>query len=386
MDLRLADIYQIAAEQGVDKHTLDEALSEAFLLAYRKSPRASRHARVYIDADAGTLSILARDPVVVQDEPIEGQVEGQEPTTHVELSEEYDDTPKEFGRLAASMARQVITKLFREMEDERIFGSFKGQCGNIVTGVIQQDSRDTENVHVAVGNVEAVLPRREQVPTERYVHGERLRVYVLKVDRVEKEPGVIRPEIVVSRTHVDLVKRLFEREVPELTTGAVSIMSITREAGSRTKIAVRSHDENVSPQGSLIGPNGSRVRAVMEAINGEKIDIIRWSSDPAEYIAAALSPARVKAVRIIDPSSKMALAFISPKELSLAIGVEGQNARLAARLTGWKIGVQSVEYINDFDRDQPVEQRWDSPELIARRKHSNPDGVFTSSENVEDKN
>ena len=193
-------------------------------------------------------------------------------------------------------------------------------------------------MHIAVGDVEAILPRREQVPGERYRHGERLRVYVVNVAR-----GLKGPEIIVSRSHPELVRRLFEREVPELNSGAVSIMAIAREAGARTKIAVRANTEGVNPKGALIGPGGARVRAVMENLGPEKIDIVDWSNDPAKFVAAALSPAVATGVKVISEKNKTAIAFIHDDQLSLAIGKEGQNARLAAKLTGWKIGIESAE-------------------------------------------
>jgi N utilization substance protein A len=197
---------------------------------------------------------------------------------------------------------------------------------------------DTNNVHVSVGEVEALLPRREQVPGERYKHGERLRVYVVNVAR-----GLKGPEIIVSRSHPELVRRLFEREVPELVSGAVSIMAIAREAGARSKIAVRANADGVNPKGALIGPGGARVRAVMENLGPEKIDIVDWSADPAKFVAAALSPAVATEVNVISEKNKTAIAFIHDDQLSLAIGKEGQNARLSAKLTGWKIGIESAE-------------------------------------------
>jgi N utilization substance protein A len=267
----------------------------------------------------------------------------QEPTEdnpypRPELSDEFDDTPKDFGRMAAATARQVITLLFRQAADNKIFGAFAGQKGKLITGIVQQNLRDPNNVHIQVGDVEALLPRREQVPGEKYTHGERVRVYVVSVAR-----GLKGPEIIVSRSHPDLVKLLFEREVPELVSGAVSIMAIAREAGARTKIAVRANAQGVNPKGALIGPAGSRVRAVMENLGEEKIDIVDYSADPAAFIAAALSPAHTTQVHVVSEKNKTALAFIHDDQLSLAIGKEGQNARLAAKLTGWKIGVESEE-------------------------------------------
>lgn len=331
MDLDLTSIRQLAAEQGIDAETLDAALNEALRLAYLKTPHAQRHARVELDPRAGTFTIWARREI-----PVEATEDN--PYPRPDLSDEFDDTPKDFGRLAASTARQVITQLFRTAADNKIFGAFAGQKGKLMTGVIQQNLRDANNVHVQVGEVEALLPKREQVPGEKYRHGERLRVYVVSVAR-----GLKGPEIVVSRSHPDLVKLLFEREVPELVSGAVSIMAIAREAGARTKLAVKANAQGVNPKGALIGPSGSRVRAVMENLGDEKIDIVDYSSDPAKFIAAALSPAHTTQVNVVSEKSKTALAFIHDDQLSLAIGKEGQNARLAAKLTGWKIGVESEE-------------------------------------------
>ena len=331
MELDLAGIHQLAAGQGIDAETLDDALSEALRLAYLKTPHAAKHARVELDERAGTFTIWAQDEIPV--EPTEDN-----PHPAPQLGEEYDDTPRDFGRLAAATARQVISQLFRKAEDDRVLGAFAGQKGKLITGVVQQDAKDPTNVHIAVGDVEALLPRREQVPGERYRHGERLRVYVVNVSR-----GLRGPEIIVSRSHPELVRRLFEREVPELVSGAVSIMAIAREAGARTKIAVKANTEGVNPKGALIGPAGSRVRAVMENLGNEKIDIVDWSADPAKFVAAALSPAVATNVQVISEKNKTAIAFIHDDQLSLAIGKEGQNARLAAKLTGWKIGIESAE-------------------------------------------
>ena len=311
MELDLTGIHKLAAEQGIDPETLDDALAEALRLAYLKTPHAAKHARVELDERSGNFTVWAADEIPV--EPTEDN-----PYPVPKLGEEYDDTPRDFGRLAAATARQVITKL--------------------ITGIIQQDASDPSNVHVAMGDVEAILPRREQVPGERYRHGERIRVYVVNVAR-----GIKGPEIVVSRSHPELVRKLFEREVPELVSGAVSIMAIAREAGARTKIAVKANTDGVNPKGALIGPGGARVRAVMENLGPEKIDIVDYSDDPAKFVAAALSPAVATGVQVISEKNKTAIAFIHDDQLSLAIGKEGQNARLAAKLTGWKIGIESAE-------------------------------------------
>lgn len=361
MELDLKGMHQLAAEQGIEAQTLDDALAEALRLAYLKTSHPSKHCRVELDERAGTFTIWARDEIRV--EPTEDN-----PHPAPELSEEYDDTPRDFGRLAAATARQVITMLFRKVEDEKIFGAFSGQKGKLITGIIQQNSRDTANVHVAVGDVEAILPRREQVPGERYRHGDRIRVYVTNVSR-----GLRGPEITVSRSHPELVRKLFEREVPELVSGAVSIMAIAREAGARTKIAVRANTDGVNPKGALIGPSGSRVRAVMENLGAEKIDIVDYSTDPAKFVAAALSPANATNVTVISEKNKTAIAYIHDDQLSLAIGKEGQNARLAAKLTGWKIGIESTEaherkmreMAQHAQAEQEAQEAQDTPEISS---------------------
>lgn len=331
MDLDLTSIRQLAATEGIDDATLTDALQEALLQAYFKTPGSAKHARVELDDRSGFFTVWAQDEI--KQEPTEDN-----PYPTIQLSEEYDDTTKEFGRQAVYTARQVIQQLFRQVEDDKIFGAFSGRKGKLITGVIRQDHGDLHNVHIKVGDVEALLPRREQVPGEVYRHGERLRVYVVSVSR-----GIHGPEIIVSRSHPDLIRLLFEREVPELTSGVVSIMGIAREAGARSKIAVKANAKGINPKGALIGPGGSRVRAVMENLNEEKIDIVDYSSDPASFIAAALSPAHVPSVQVLSRKSKTAVAFVPDSQLSLAIGKEGQNARLAAKLTGWKIGVESQE-------------------------------------------
>jgi N utilization substance protein A len=251
------------------------------------------------------------------------------------VGREYDDTPAGFGRIAATTARQVILQRLRDVEDEITFGEYAGHEGDIVAGVIQQ-GRDPRTVLVDLGKIEAVLPPAEQVPGERYVHGERIRCYVWRVRKGHKGPSVT-----LSRTHPDLVRKLFALEVPEIASGAVEIVKIAREAGHRTKIAVQSHQQGVNAKGACIGPVGSRVRNVMAELHGEKIDIVDYSDDPAEFVANALSPARVTHVEVIDRDAMEARVTVPDYQLSLAIGKEGQNARLAARLTGWRIDIRS---------------------------------------------
>ena len=237
--------------------------------------------------------------------------------------------------MAASTARQVIFQRLREAEDEQKYGHFAAVEGDVITGVVQQSYRDTRTVRVDLGALEGIMPPAEQVPGEDYSHGRRIRVYVVAVRKEARGPQVI-----VSRTHPNLVRKLFAMEVPEIEQGVVEIKALAREAGHRSKIAVVSHNPDVSAKGACIGPMGQRVRAVMHELGEEKIDIIDWSEDPGEFVGAALSPAKVASVTVIDPKAKAARAVVPDYQLSLAIGREGQNARLAARLTGWRIDIR----------------------------------------------
>ncbi|CAN7486932.1 transcription termination factor NusA [Knoellia sp. LjRoot47] len=257
------------------------------------------------------------------------------PRTRREYGPEFDDTPRDFGRVAAATARQVIVQRLRDIEDDAIMGDFKGREGDIVAGIIQQ-SPDPRHVTVDFGTVEGILPLAEQVPGEKYVHGQRLRTYVVSVKR-----GMRGPQIGLSRTHPNLVRKLFALEVPEIADGSVEIAALARESGHRTKIAVHTKVAGLNAKGACIGPMGARVRAVMAELHGEKIDIVDYSEDPATFIAAALSPSRVQSVEIVDRTLRAARVVVPDYQLSLAIGREGQNARLAAKLTGWRIDIRS---------------------------------------------
>ena len=247
---------------------------------------------------------------------------------------EFDDTPSGFGRIAATTAKQVILQRLRDAEEEITFGEYAGREGDVVAGVVQQ-GKDPKSVLVDIGKLEAILPPQEQVPGEDYSHGTRLRTYVVRVAK-----GVRGPSVTLSRTHPNLVKKLFALEVPEIADGSVEIAAIAREAGHRTKIAVRSTRSGLNAKGACIGPMGGRVRNVMAELHGEKIDIVDWSDDPADLVAHALSPARVNQVEIVDLAARSARVTVPDYQLSLAIGKEGQNARLAARLTGWRIDIR----------------------------------------------
>ncbi|MEA5117094.1 MAG: transcription termination factor NusA, partial [Propionicimonas sp.] len=317
MDIDLQALKQLERDKEIRMDVLLRALEDALLNAYAKTPGAIDGARVLIDSKTGKVSVLA--PELDED----GEKIG-----------EFDDTPEGFGRVAAATARQVIFQRLREAEDEQKYGHFSAVEGDILTGVVQQD-RDSRTVRVDLGAIEAIMPQAEQVPGEDYSHGKRLRVYVVSVRR-----DLRGPQVVVSRTHPGLVAKLFRLEVPEIEQGVVEIKAIAREAGHRSKIAVVSHSADVSAKGACIGPMGQRVRAVMHELNEEKIDIIDYSDDPAEFVAQALSPAKVTAVTVTDATAKAARVIVPDYQLSLAIGREGQNARLAARLTGWRIDIR----------------------------------------------
>ena len=318
MDIDMSALRLLERERDIPVDKLIPTIEQALLLAYHKSPGAIEKARAEVDRRSGHVTIWATEV----DE--EGNPIG-----------EFDDTPEGFGRIAATTARQVILQRLRDVEDDNVLGEFKGREGELIAGQIQQGS-NPHMVQVNLGSVEALLPPPEQVPGEQYVHGNRIRAYVVDVHR-----GLKGPSITLSRSHPGLVKKLFELEVPEIADRSVEIVAIAREAGHRTKIAVRANISGVNAKGACIGEMGSRVRAVMTELNEEKIDIVDYSDDPATFIANALSPAKVKSVSIIDEATRSARVMVPDYQLSLAIGKEGQNARLAAKLTGWRIDITS---------------------------------------------
>lgn len=318
MDIDLSILRMLEREKEISFDVLVEAIEQALLTAYHKSPGASEHARVELDRKSGHVSVMARDVA-------------EDGTT----SEEYDDTPDGFGRIAATTAKQIMLQRLRDAEDDIRFGEFAGKEGDIISGIIQQ-GRSPDDVMVDLGKLEAVLPQGERVSGEDYKHGERIKCLVVSVRK-----GMRGPQITLSRSHPTLVKKLFALEVPEIADGTVKIAAIAREAGHRTKIAVHTEVSGVNPKGACIGPMGQRVRNVMAELHGEKIDIVDWSEDPADLVAHALSPARVRSVEIVDLAARSCRVVVPDFQLSLAIGKEGQNARLAARLTGWRIDIRS---------------------------------------------
>jgi len=314
-------LHSIEREKEISFETIIDALETALLTAYKHTPHPMPHARVAIDLKSGDVVVWA-----------------QEIGADGELVEEYDDTPTDFGRVAAMTARQVILQRLRDAEHDQTFGEYSGREGDIVTGVIQADAQAAQRglVLVDIGKVEANLPQAEQVPGEQYTHGTRLKCYVIGVSR-----GMRGPQVTVSRTHPNLVRKLFALEVPEIADGSVEIVGLAREAGHRSKIAVRTGVAGLNAKGACIGPMGQRVRNVVAELHGEKIDIIDYHDDPATYVGNALSPAHAIETHVVDPVAQSVRVVVPDFQLSLAIGREGQNARLAARLTGWRIDIHS---------------------------------------------
>ena len=313
---------QIARDKGISVDTLLDALANALVAAYKRLPDSAEEAVVTIDPDNGEIMVY-----------------GQELDLEGNVIREWDDTPEDFGRIAAQTAKQVIMQRIREVERDMKYDEYAGREGDIVTGIVQQT--DNRYTLLDLGKVEALMPQAEQVPYERYEHGARLKAYIVEVRKTTKGP-----QIVVSRTHPGLVKRLFELEVPEISTGVVEIRAAAREPGHRTKIAVWSNDPHVDPVGACVGARGSRVRMITNELKGERIDVIPYSDDPIELIQNALAPARVREVRL-DDTTGTATVIVNDYQLSLAIGKEGQNARLAARLTGWRIDIKSETQLEE---------------------------------------
>lgn len=320
MDINMPELRGAAQELGIDLEDLLPAIEDAILGAYAKVPGAICGAHVEIDRRSGHMAVLAPE-VDEEDQP---------------TGEYFDDTPDDFGRIAQATARSVIVQRIQDRRDFEVLGTFKDKAGELISGTVEQ-GRDPRIVYVRLDEEhEGIMPPHEQVPGERYRHGDRIRAYVTEVSRGPKGA-----QIILSRTHPGLVRKLFEREVPELVSGDVEIMALARESGHRTKMAVRSRQRGLGAKGACIGPMGQRVRAVMAELGGEKIDIVDYSDEPARFIANALSPARVSSVHIQSMEDQTAKAVVPDFQLSLAIGKEGQNARLAARLTGWKIDIHA---------------------------------------------
>ncbi len=333
----LEALQQIARDKGICVDTLLDALANALVAAYKRTPGAAEEAVVTVDPDSGDIRVY-----------------GQELDEDGNVVREWDDTPKDFGRIAAQTAKQVILQRIREAERDLKYEEYAGREGDIVTGIIQQS--DNRYTLLDLGKVEALLPQAEQVPYERYEHGARLKAYIVEVRKTTKGP-----QIVVSRTHPGLIKRLFELEVPEISSGVVEIKAAAREPGHRTKIAVWSNDSNVDPVGACVGARGARVRMVTNELRGEKVDIVPYSDEPREFVMRALQPAKVKEVHL-DEETGTATVIVHDFQLSLAIGKEGQNARLAARLTGWRIDIKSESQL--AEEEAYANQEWAEGEWV----------------------
>ena len=330
----------IEKEKGISKEILIDAVEKSLITACKKNFGTTGNVKVSIDRITGEVQVYTQKEVVeeVFDDAIEISLEDArllDPRYQLEDLVDVAVTTRDFGRVAAQTAKQVVVQRIREVEREIIFDEYISREKDIVTGVIQRKERKNIIVDLGKMDAEGVLPPTEQIKTEVYNFHDRLKVYILEVKQTNKGP-----QIVVSRTHPDLVKRLFEQEVPEIHDGIVEIKSVSREAGSRSKIAVHSNDKDVDPVGACVGERGQRVQVIVNELHGEKIDIVKWNKDPKQFITAALSPAKVVSV-VVDEIEKSAKVVVPDYQLSLAIGKEGQNARLAAKLTGWKIDIKS---------------------------------------------
>ncbi|GGK13460.1 transcription termination/antitermination protein NusA [Caldalkalibacillus thermarum] len=328
----------IEKEKGISKDILIEAIETALISGYKKNFNSAQNVRVDINRETGTVRVFARKEVVeeVKDPRLEISLEaarGLDPAYEIGDIVEIEVTPRDFGRIAAQTAKQVVTQRIREAERAIIYNEFIDREEDIVTGVVQR--QDSRYIYIDLGRAEALMPVHEKMPTDQFKHRDRVKAYITKVEKTTKGPLIL-----LSRTHPGFLKRLFELEVPEIYDGTVEIKSVAREAGDRSKVAVYSHNKDVDPVGACVGPKGARVQTIVQELNGEKIDIVEWSDDPVVYVANALSPAKVIRVDVYE-DQKMTQVIVPDYQLSLAIGKKGQNARLAAKLTNWKIDIKS---------------------------------------------
>jgi transcription termination/antitermination protein NusA len=383
----LEAVRAIEKEKGIEAETLIEALEDALLAAYKKTPGAARHAKVALDHGSGDFRVFAIEiPADLEERLLEdareraiSALEAAELETgersHTLVTDDdleidwaevpnsqmskHDVTPENFGRIAAQTAKQVILQRIREAERAMMYEEYVDRVGEVVTGIVQQ-AGDRNNVLVDLGKVEALLPRSEQVDGERYEQGSRIKAVITEV-----RSGTKGPQVILSRRDPELIRTLFELEVPEVADGLVEIRGVAREPGYRSKIAVQSHAQGVDPVGACVGPRGSRVRMVVSELRGEKIDIIPWNAEPARFIAKALSPARVREV-LVDDDSRETTVIVPDDQLSLAIGKEGMNARLAARLTGWKVDIQSESQFAEAEAEAAFAGAGDDEEFSGR--------------------
>lgn len=329
---------QLGKEKGIAPEILFDAIEAALISAYKRNFSSAQNVRVSLDRVTGEFHVYARKTIieVVENDIIEMSLaQARQINAGYEIDDiiEIEVTPADFGRIAAQTAKQVVVQRVREAERGIIYEEFSNRESDILTGIVQR--MEAKNVFIDLGKAEAILTPSEQIPFEQYNHGDRLKSYIIEVKKTSKGP-----QILVSRTHPGLLKRLFELEVPEIHDGIVEIKSVAREPGMRSKIAVFSKDEDIDPVGSCVGHKGMRVQSIVDELKGEKIDIVKWNADPGKYIANALSPAKVVSVDA-NEEEKISKVVVPDYQLSLAIGKEGQNARLAAKLTGWKIDIKS---------------------------------------------
>ncbi|MFK7695795.1 transcription termination factor NusA [Paenibacillus sp. HJGM_3] len=348
---------EIEREKGIAKDVLVDAIEAALISSYKRNFNTAQNVRVDINRQTGLIKVYARKTVV--DEVLDPRLEislhaAREINANFQLDDivEIEVTPRDFGRIAAQTAKQVVTQRIREAERGLIYDAFIDREEDIVTGTVQR--QDLRSIFLDLGKVEAVLPLNELMPNDKFKHGDRVKAFITKVENTTKGP-----QIMLSRSHPGLLRRLFELEVPEIYDGVVEIRSVAREAGFRSKIAVHSRNPEVDPVGSCVGPKGTRVQMIVTELKGEKIDIVRWSENVEEYVANALSPSKVLEVNVFE-NEKMARVIVPDYQLSLAIGIKGQNARLAAKLTGWKIDIKS---------ETQAEQELGRPKASAAEMH-----------------
>lgn len=346
----LRALEEIEKEKGIPKELLIEAIEAALISAYKRNFGSAQNVAVDIDRSSGEVHVYSRKNVVeeVLDPTLEISLQdAQAKNPNYEIGDivDHEVTPANFGRIAAQTAKQVVVQRIREAERGIIFSEYQNREGDILTGIVQRWSK--QNVVIDMGKTEALLIPSEQMKTDKYESGTRIKVFIVEVKETTKGPRIL-----VSRTHPGLLKRLFELEVPEIFDGVVELKAVAREAGSRSKIAVYSRNEDVDPVGACVGPRGMRVQAVVNELCGEKIDIVEWSPDPATFVSNALSPAKVLSVNIFE-SEGVAQVVVPDYQLSLAIGKEGQNARLAAKLTNWKVDIKSVSQAEQKPFDNP---------------------------------
>ena len=367
----IAALNDLEKEKNISKDVLLDTIEMALLSAYKKNYGTSQNVRVVIDRETGDIQVLMRKDIVDEDDYYDDMLEIPlsaaheiDPRYEIGDSIEFSVMPKDFGRIAAQTAKQVVVQRIREVERGMVYDEFVTRQGEILTGTVQRRSGNT--LYVSLGSTEGILPGKEQVPQEHFDVRDRLKVYIMDVKKSTKGPQVF-----LSRSHPGLVKGLFEMEVPEIQDGIVEIRGIAREAGSRTKMAVFSNDPEVDPVGACVGTRGSRVQTVVDELSGEKIDIITWNDDPQRLISSVLSPADVEQVIIEDAENKSATAVVPDDQLSLAIGKQGQNVRLAARVSGWKIDIQSHhQFLDRLQKEADEEKYAEDAEIPAESEEA----------------